>query len=345
MTTTSERDVSLVEATDGMIAAINLESARRGAWQRWRCGPRSAEMAEAVVDLELSASQYLGDLDALDRMENLATELDDTLPTAALVLASIASATHRFADAMKHLVTAQSCGASTDIVLRQTLNVQQACGANLETVLATRRRRAATRRIEDLIPLGALLADLDEFEEADCAYREAIEAYGDVSPLPLAWACFQLGMLWGEHAPDPDFERAALWYRRAIAYLPCYVKARVHLAEICLKEERNCEAMELLKPALETGDPEVHWRIADALLAQNLAEEGRMHLESARLRYEELLARHLLAFADHAADFYTGSGDNAPRALELVRANVTNRPTRRARAQLREIALTMEVTA
>lgn len=294
MTPTAEHDVSLVEATDGVIAAINLESARRRAWQRWRFGARREEMAEGVFDLELSAAQYLGDLGALDRMEALAMELDDTLPTAALVLAGIASATHRFADAMRHLLTAQSCGASMDSVLRQTLNVAQACGANLAAVLATRRRRAATRRIEDLVPLGALLADLDEFAEADCTYREALEAYDDVSPFPLAWACFQLGMLWAEQAPDPDFERAALWYRRAIAYLPCYVRARVHIAEICLREQRNLEAMALLKPALDSGDPEVHWRMADALLAQNLAEEGRVHLESARLRYEELLAKHFL---------------------------------------------------
>jgi hypothetical protein len=344
MTTTCEREESLVEVTDGVIAAINLESARRGAWQRWRCGARNAEMAEAVVDLELSAAQYLGDLDAFERMEQLAAELDDTQPTAALVLASVASATHRFANAVRHLATAQSCGASADSVLRQTLNIEQACGANLDAVRAARRRRAATKHIEDLVPLGALLADLDEFDEADRTYREALEGYSDVSPFPLAWACFQLGVLWGEQAPDPDFERAELWYRCAIAYLPCYVRARVHIAEICLREQRNLEAMALLKPAIDGGDPEVHWRMADALLAQDLAEEGSIHLEIARLRYEELLARHFLAFADHAAEFYAGSGDNVPRALELARANVANRPTRRAKAQLRGIALGMEAT-
>jgi hypothetical protein len=42
---------------------------------------------------------------------------------------------------------------------------------------------------------------------------------GSREPFPLAWVCFQLGVLWGELVPsDPDL--AALWYRRTIAHLP-----------------------------------------------------------------------------------------------------------------------------
>jgi hypothetical protein len=40
--------------------------------------------------------------------------------------------------------------------------------------------------------------------------------------------------------------------------------------------------------------------------------------------------KHLLAFADHAAEFYPGSGNDHRRALELARVEATNRPTRRA---------------
>ena len=45
-------------------------------------------------------------------------------------------------------------------------------------------------------------------------------------------------------------------------------------------------------------------------------------LTPARLGFEELLGRHVLAFADHAAEFYAGSGMDYQRALELARANV-----------------------
>ena len=54
------------------------------------------------------------------------------------------------------------------------------------------------------------------------------------------------------------------------------------------------------------------------------------YLDSARAGFEALVARHPLAFADHAAEFYLGSGGDAGRALELARLNLANRPTARA---------------
>jgi hypothetical protein len=87
-----------------------------------------------------------------------------------------------------------------------------------------------------------VLADLERFAEADAVYRQALHSYDDISPFPLAWGCFQLGMLWGELVPVPDPNLAALWYRRAVAYLPGYVRARVHLAEICVSQDRTGES-------------------------------------------------------------------------------------------------------
>ena len=130
--------------------------------------------------------------------------------------------------------------------------------------------RRSERRLEDLVPLGAVLADLERFDEADAVYRQAFYSYDGVSPFPLAWVCFQLGMLWGELVPVPDPNRAALWYRRAIAYLPGYVKARVHLAEIYASQDQTGDAEALLLPALSSRDPEVQWRLADVLTAQGV---------------------------------------------------------------------------
>src|SRR6185295_9718178 len=59
-------------ATDGEIAAINLESARRRAWERFGHDAGIPGAAEAVIDLERLAAQFLGDLDAFDRLEALA---------------------------------------------------------------------------------------------------------------------------------------------------------------------------------------------------------------------------------------------------------------------------------
>ena len=40
--------------------------------------------------------------------------------------------------------------------------------------------------------------------------------------------------------------------------------------------------------------------------------------------------KHKLAFADHAAEFYSGSGNDRAMAFELAMTNLGNRPTLRA---------------
>jgi hypothetical protein len=344
---TIEIDHPCPSATDGGIAAINLESTRRRAWARFAQDARLPGVAEAIIDHEHLAAQFLGDLDALDRLDLLAAQFArvDRSFRAALVQAEIASTVHCFADARGHLARAELMGAPRETIERHALTIDQACGVELDAVLVVRRRIAeASGRLEDLIPLGAVLADVERFADADVAYRQAFYSYDDVSPFPLAWVCFQLGMLWGELVPVPDPNLAALWYRRAIAYLPSYVKARVHLAEIYASQDQTRNAEALLLPALSSRDPEVMWRLADVLMAQDRFEEAERQLDTARRRFDELLTTHLLAFADHAAEFYAGNGGDRQRALELARANVANRPTRRAVEQAQAIAVNFNKT-
>ena len=341
MSTIVEADRPCPSATDGEIAAINLESTRRRGWSRFAQDPTRAGVAEAVVDSERLAAQFLGDLDALDRLDALVAQLArvDDSSRAALVQADVASTVHRFDDARDHLARAAQMGGPSEAIERHTLTIDQACGVRLDAVLAGRRQIAtASGRLEDLVPLGAVLADLECFAEADAVYRQAFSSYDGISPFPLAWVCFQLGVLWGELVPATDPALAAVWYRHAVAYLPGYVKARVHLAEIYASQNKTGDAETLLRPALSSGDPEVRWRLADVLIAQDRFEEAETQLDAARSGFEELLERYLLAFADHAAEFYAGSGNDCPRALELARANVANRPTRRAVKQAGAIA-------
>jgi tetratricopeptide (TPR) repeat protein len=180
-------EIDLPRATDGEIAALNLESARRRSWARLAQDARLPRVAEAIVDFERLAAQFLGDLDALDRLEALAFQFAgaDDSPRAALVQAEVASTAHRFADARDHLSRAASLGAPREEIDRHLLSIDQACGVELDAVLAARRRiAAASGRLEDLVPLGAVLADLERFDEADAAYRQAFSSYDDVSPFP-----------------------------------------------------------------------------------------------------------------------------------------------------------------
>ena len=184
-----------------------------------------------------------------------------------------------------------------------------------------------------------MFADLRNFDAADRAYKEALQAHRDVSPFPVAQVCFQLGVLWGELALYPDPAGAARWYARAIAVLPMYTKARLHLAEICSAEGNFGAAEELLRPVMAIGDPEVNWRLADLLAAQGRFDDAETQMETARSGFESLLQRHLLAFADHGAEFYAGSGNDERKALQLARLNADNRPTLRALEQAYEIAI------
>src|SRR5215472_645610 len=146
-------------------------------------------------------------------------------------------------------------------------------------------------------------------------------------------------MLWGELAPEPDLIGATQWYRQAIAVLPMYTKACVHLAEICSSDGNFGEAEALLRRLPEIGDPEVAWRLADVLAAQGRFEESETHMKAARSGFEAVLERHLLAFADHGAEFYAGSGNDERKALRLARINADNRPTLRAFEQAHSIAI------
>ena len=329
--------------TDGEIAAINLGSARRRSWERLARDPAATGVAELIVEQEQMAAQFLGDLGALERLEALAMHLarvDAMSARTALVRAQVASTTHRFAEARIYLAQAAERGAPAEALDRLALSIDQACGTQLDALLEARRSMAAkSRSLEDLVPLGALFADLREFDEADEAYRRALQAYQDVSPFAMAWVCFQLGVLWGELVNEPQASRAAGWYRRALAFLPSYVKARVHLAEIHASCGRPGEAESLLLPALSSGDPEVRWRLADAMTIQGRLAEAEQQLASARSTFELLLEQHLLAFADHGAEFYAGSGNDVARALDLARTNVANRPTLRAYEQAYAIAV------
>jgi tetratricopeptide (TPR) repeat protein len=331
-----------LQTTDGEIAVINLESRRRRSWSRFYEDTTRDGAAEFVIENEQLTLQFVGDISALERVELLAARLDQAGPAparAALVRAEVASMAHRFSDARHYLAQAETGGAPTADVQRLRLNVDQACGANLDTVLDVRRRIAnETHGLEDYVALGSLFADLRDFAAADRVYKQALRGYRDVSPFPVARICFQLGVLWGELAPEPDLSRAKQWYRQAIALLPMYTKALVHLAEIYSSEDSLSEAETLLRRVVAVGDPEVDWRLADVLAAQGKIEDAEARMEAARSGFQFLLERHLLAFADHGAEFYAGSGSDYRRALQLARVNADNRPTLRALEQAHNIA-------
>ena len=212
MTAAVARSPQWPRATAGEIAVLNLESSLQRSWQVLTRWPDRSGTAERIVEEEQLRAQFLGDVTALDRLATLSAKLCDSSQLSAdthLNAAQIAATLHHFADAKAHLAMAETAGASKLISSRVRLTLEQALGENLDAVLATRQDMAeASGALQDLVPLGALLADVGAFEDADRIYARAIQQYRDVSPFALAWVCFLLGVLWGETVPTPDPCRA-----------------------------------------------------------------------------------------------------------------------------------------
>jgi hypothetical protein len=81
MIPSAELETDRLPTTDGEIALINLESARRRSWSRFLTDPHREGLAEAVVEHEQLTAQFVGDVCALDRLESLANSLVGALPS------------------------------------------------------------------------------------------------------------------------------------------------------------------------------------------------------------------------------------------------------------------------
>ncbi len=82
--------------------------------------------------------------------------------------------------------------------------------------------------------------------------------------------------------------------------------------------------------AASSDDPDYTAQLARILGDAGRAQESRHWSWLAAVRYDELVASHPEAFADHAAEFWLASGANPDKALPLARMNIENRKTPRA---------------
>ena len=168
-------------------------------------------------------------------------------------------------------------------------------------------------------------------EDADALYATALAELDTTSPFPAAAVWFARGLMWSEQAGDA--RRGAAMYAQALALVPEYVAANLHLAEIEAARGDVAPAVARLeRSTAATGDAEslallgaLHERVGQAA-------RGRGEIEQARRRYQALFERQPLAFADHAAEFYLGAGADAERGLYWARIDLLARETRRATA-------------
>lgn len=326
--------IALPAATDAALALINHESILDRCWQTIDLHPDRLGIAAQLIDEEYRRSHFLGDASALDRLLTLSDTLlheGAEVGEAYVLAAQIASLVHKFDQATQYLVLAKKLGASAHTLLRQQLSIDHAIGHNWKDVFDTRLRLSVQRpNLQNLVALGALYAEMGLYQEAEQAYLRAIAEDREHSPFSLAWACFQLGVLFGETLEPAQPATAQYWYEQALSYMPTYTHARVHLAELHLDAGRLDSALKLLQPIKDSTDPEVSWRLAQLYDQTGQTHEASHYLARTQHIFEQLLTHHELAFADHAVDFYLQEGDDPDKALRLALLNLDNRATLRA---------------
>ena len=129
----------------------------------------------------------------------------------------------------------------------------------------------------------------------------------------------------------PNHRWSAEAASRGIAYSPPRLTTKAgRLLEAALGETES--AIARLRPLTSSSDdPDYAAQLARILGEAGWVEEARHWRARAAARYDELVARHLEAFAYHAAEFWLEAGADPQRALWLAMKNIEVRPTRRAR--------------
>src|SRR6185436_3634476 len=322
--------------TAGSIAMNNLSGEIETLERALAAGRLDAIRMRGLVQALLTRGQYQGQIADYERAEELAERAvrgSPRDPGSYLARASVRATFHRFDAALADISQAQRLGAGKDRIDAARAPIAQARGRYDEALAVHKRAASATPGILTLGALASVYAEKGETEEADRLFDQAVRSYQDVSPFPVAWVWFQQAHMWMD---EGKYERARELLAAAHQRLPGYAPAQGHLGEVEAMLGNRAAALGHLRPlAPHADDPYYAAQLARILAggtspgAPERAEAAHWR-EVAAKRYEELLAKHPEAFADHAADFYLAAGDDPQRALALARKNLALRVTPRS---------------
>src|SRR6516165_328131 len=331
---TSSSGTNAAVATHGTIALLNLEAQIEGLEPNLTPGLLPVEERAWLIDLLALRGSILGSIADYERALELAHLLVRDAPSEAaafLARARTRAVFHRFGDALDDLGVAERLAADTESVDRERAAVFQGLG-RYEEASAIREEEARRRpSFESLGALTTLCAERGDTERAERLHAESLRRYRGVSPLPLAALEFQLGAMWMH---EGQLDRAQDHLIAARRYVPAYAPAQGHFAEVEAELGKFDLAIALLIPLATTSDDPDYAAQLARICADAGYPDARYWRERAAARYDELIALHPEAFADHAADFWLGAGADPEKALRLARMNLTTRKTPRAHALL-----------
>jgi tetratricopeptide (TPR) repeat protein len=323
-------DVTELPVTDGTIALLNLRAQIDGLKREVRVGQAAIESRVVLIDLITLRGLILGHIADYQRADEMAEQLvrDAATDGAAFVArARIRAVFHRFTDALDDIDRAERLGLNSETTNGDRAAIFQALGRYDEALAI--REEAADRRasFENVAALVGLYAERGDSDAAERLYAESRRRYRSVSPFPLALLDFQLGLMWMNKGRLDD---ARTSFDTARHRVPAYAPAQGHLAEIeaALGETESAVAR-LRSLAASSDDPDYAAQLA-RILRDAGCSQFRHWCRLAAARYDELVANHPEAFADHAAEFWLAAGGDPDKALLLARMNIDIRKTPRA---------------
>jgi tetratricopeptide (TPR) repeat protein len=311
--------------TSPEIALGNLDAQIRGRQAIVNRDPNDVASARPLVDLLLFRGQFRGIVADYELAEATALSLVSAHPEAGdahLMHAATLGAFHLFRRALDELDAAEHTHADHGAVLlaRATILIAQGRYDEADALGALRAGGGALDPGE-LTTAAVLAGERGRAAESQRLFDQARASYRDVSPFTFAWIDFQQASLFERRG---DRLAAKRYFAEAREMMPTFAHACVHLAAL----EAPDRARSLLEPLLgQSDDPEVDAAYGDAIRRLGRNDEAKAFIDRARSRYDELVAKHAEAFADHAALFYLGDGSDPAKALALAKINAANRAT------------------
>ena len=324
-------DITVLPVTDGTIALLNLRAQIDGLEPDVRRGHTTIESRVCLIELITLRGLILGQIADYQRAEEIAEQLVRDAATDGTAFAARArtlAVLHRFTEALDDIDRAERLSLDVEITNRERAAIFQALGRYDEALAI--REEAADRRatFENAASLVGLYAERGQIDPAERMYAVSRRRYRGVSPFPLALLDFQLGLMWMSKGRLGDARKRFDAARRRV---PAYAPAQGHLAEVEAElGEIESAVARLHSLAASSDDPDYAAQLARILGDAGRAHESRHWCRLAAARYDELVACHPEAFADHAAEFWLAAGANPTKALPLARMNVEVRKTPRA---------------
>jgi tetratricopeptide (TPR) repeat protein len=338
-------ELTSIRTTSSSIAIKNLNFLIQRAELQVSAAPHAPPVVAAYLDVLLMRVSLLNTFDDFHRAVQVTEELIRGRPKdpfARIQSARVMQTLHRFSEAL--VVLNRASGLAKALPEEAQSRLQRELDLQFVTIkLARNEIEQALLLLESLKARGvdptrlsvlfaAAYRSQGKLEAADQALVNSLKQWDRVTPFTVAWVSFQRGEVW----VGVDDSRAQSRYKDALHFLPEYVTASVHLAELKQKSGETKAAIELLKPLAADQDPEPAGRLAEFFAVNGDTRQSQIYRDIALNGWQSLLDAYPLTFADHGAEFWLGAGGDPKLALEWAQKYYQNQPTARAKALLTE---------